>query len=114
MALTLGSKLEEIEKKSASQYRHPLMDPFVKFYNDDEPNREKVLRSTDVYPGLGLQSMAKASGPVPYPVSGPSLPQCGHRATDHTSDKFVGLSCEMATYNYNRTAAIQKGARAGC
>ena len=115
---TLGSKLAEVESRDPSQLRHPLMADYAAYLVKDYPNEPhlgpKVLRGTEAYPGLG-RPMAKTMGaPTPFPVSGASQPPCGHRATDHTSDKFAGLSPEMATYNYNRTSAIMKGARPGC
>ena len=105
---TLGSKLAEIESKDPTKYQHPLMTEHVAFLNNEvRPNAPKLERSMEAYPGLGRPPLAAEPGSAPpYPVVGPSQPQCGSRAVDYQSDKFVGLSREMATYNYNRTTSI--------
>ena len=111
---TLGEKLAEVEGRDAGNLLHPAMTDFVKYNAEYGP--PPMLRVTDPYPGLGLKSSASASlGATPaFPVSGPSVPECGHRPTDPKSNPFPGLSHEMATYNYNRTNAIMAGARPGC
>ena len=110
---TLGSKLDQLESKPAEQYRHPLMADFAAYVKSNPA--PFVPRVHEAYPGLGrpMARLPPGADP-PVPVSGPSQPQCGMRATDFDSDKFVGLSPEMATYNFNRTTAIMAGARPGC
>ena len=105
---TMGEKLEEIVNKPPKAYEHPAMKDHLAYLNGEvRPNAEPDLRSTEAYPCLGRPPVVPEGGQLPpYPVVGPSQPQCGMRATDYTSDKFMGLSREMATYNYNRTTAI--------
>lgn len=112
---TLGSKLKAIETQDASVYQHPVTKDHVQYLNDVRPTMDTIPRSDEAYPGLGRPMPKPEPGSAPpYPVLGPSEPQCGSRPVDHSSDKFQGLSLEMATYNSNRTQSIMKGARAGC
>ena len=101
---TLGSKLTAIETQDPSVYQHPVTKDYVDYLNEKRPSMATIPRSNEPYPGLGRpMPKAEPGAKPPYPVLGPSEPQCGSRPVDHSSDKFLGLSLEMATYNSNRT-----------
>mmetsp|Transcript_30869 Transcript_30869/g.80562 ORF Transcript_30869/g.80562 Transcript_30869/m.80562 type:complete len:116 (+) Transcript_30869:1957-2304(+) len=100
-------------------YLHPAHRPEVKAYRED-PYRMDTLQTgphMDVYPRMGIgrkpSDRAAAATTPPAVVLGGSVPISGERSKD-PSMAFDKLSLLMAEYTYNRTTAIQKGARAGC
>ena len=112
---TLAQKLAEAEGQDAAKFLLPSLKAEVNAFKSVEQPVNFLHASP--YPMMGLNSRPD-KGPTgaapPKPVSGPSMPKCGARPTAPKEDPFVGLSLEMAAYNYNRTTAIMKGARPGC
>ena len=116
MVFTLAEKLAEAEGQDASRYLLPSLKAEVNHFAQGATATESKFHAS-AYPMMGLggrPDIAPPGAPPPVPVCGPSMPKCGTRPTDPVANPFVGLSLEMADYNYKRTQAIMKGARPGC
>ena len=94
---TLGSKYAEVTGRDASKLLHPLMKDHIAYRQKSFETTTRVVKPSEVYPGLGMTQSHKAipGSDPPYPVCGPSQPQCGSRATNKDNDPFPGLSLEM-------------------
>lgn len=120
MVFTLAEKLAEAEGKDASRYLLPSLKAEVNHFQGTPaivPAGTDSKFHASAYPMMGLggrSDIGEPGAPPPVPVCGPSMPKCGTRPTDPVANPFVGLSLEMADYNYKRTQAIMKGARPGC
>ena len=78
---------------------------------------QRIEQGVDPYPFLAqrttrIDSVAEPSGPR----IGPSMPISGYRLDSDRvkKDPYDKLSVGLSDYNYKRTMAIMKGARAGC